>query len=324
MTKMMFPKDRTIYANLNTSFTSFEALLADLRARKLTGYVELVFAGYTGTLLVSQGEIVNACEETATGRLTGAPAVRAICARAAEKDGIVNVFSAFPDVVLLLDRLIAKLRTDGLTGYVEVQVSDGAGTGVIYLSGGEPVESVLSTPADFIAGQEALNTIVQMVGASGGSFNVFVEAEPVPGAPASPPAASGPAQETHREALLAFWDEVLAGVEAVADGLSRPGRFAMAFKEVLVSRAVTYPFLDPFAAEFEYTGSHIQFDGALPDDFSKALGDCLSDTVSKLAFQLKRSDLEQRVRARLEGLSEKHAPVVDRFGLRDDFIELVA
>ncbi|MCL4241788.1 MAG: hypothetical protein KJ048_10580 [Dehalococcoidia bacterium] len=341
---MMFPKDRTIYANLNTSFTSFEALLADLKNRRLTGYVELTFPGYTGTLLVSEGELVNACEEAGANRLTGVSAIRAICARAAEKDGSVNVYSAFPDVVLLLhrlmdsrplykdltsaftslDRLIAKLRADGLTGYVEVQVADGAGTGVIYLSAGEPVESVLSTRSEFVAGQEALNTIVQMVNTAGGSFNVFVEAQPPAGAAPSPASTPGPSQETHREALLAFWDEVIAGVEAVADGLSRPGRFVLAFKEVLVSRAVTYPFLDPFAAEFEYTGGHIEFDGPLPDDFSKALGDCLSDTVSKLAFQLKRSDLEQRVRARLESLSEKHAPVVDRFGLRDDFMELVA
>lgn len=341
---MMFPRDRTIYPNLNTSFTSFDALLADLLARRLTGYVELTFPGYAGTLLVSEGEIVNACEETAAQRLTGGPAVRAICSRAAEKDGTVNVYSAFPDVVLLLhrlmdsrplykdltsaftslDRLIAKLRTDGLTGYVEVQISDGEGTGVIYLSAGEPVESVLSTRSEFVIGQDALNTIVQLVATAGGSFNVFVEASPVAGLTPAHQTVQGPAQESHREALLAFWDEVLAGVEAVADELSRPGRFQLAFKEVLVSRAVTYPFLDPFAAEFAYTGGHIQFDGPLPDDFSKALGDCLSDTVSKLAFQLKRSDLEQRVRARLEGLSEKHAPVVDRFGLRDDFIELVA
>jgi hypothetical protein len=343
MTTMMFPKDRTIYANLNTSFTSFEALLADLQARRLTGYAELTFPGYVGTLLVSEGEIVNASEDAAGRRLTGAPAVRAICARASEKDGAVNVYSAFPDVVLLLhrlmdsrplykdltsaftslDRLIAKLRTDGLTGYVEVQVADGQGTGVIYLSAGEPVESVLSTRSEFVTGQEALNTIVQMVTTAGGSFNVFVEAAPAPGAPALP-AATGPTQETHRDALLAIWDEAIAGVEAVADGLSKQGRFLLAFKEVLVSRAVTYPFLDPFAAEFEYTAGHIEFAGPLPDDFSKALGDCLSDTVSKLAFQLKRSDLEARVRARLEGLSEKHAPVVDRFGLRDDFLELVA
>jgi DNA-directed RNA polymerase sigma subunit (sigma70/sigma32) len=93
---------------------------------------------------------------------------------------------------------------------------------------------------------------------------------------------------------------------------------------VLVSRAVTYPFLDPFAAEFSYAGGHITFDHPLPDDFSKALSDCLSDTVSKLAFQLKRADLENKVRTRLGGLSEKHAAVIDRFGLRDDIQEFVA
>ncbi len=343
---MMFPRDRTLYANLNTSFTSFEALLADLQSRRLTGYVEVVFPGYTGTLLLSEGEIVNACEESGAGRLTGAPAVRGIVARAAEKDGTLNVSTAFPDVVLLLhrlmdarplykdltsaftslDRLIAKLRADGLTGYVEVQAGDGQGTGVIYLADGEPVESVLSTPSGINAGQDALNTIVQLVTASGGAFNVFVEAAPAAAAHGAPARPAGPvaAAETHREALLAFWSEVVATVESVADGFSKPGRFLLAFKEVLVARAPTYPFLDPFAAEFEYRAGNVAFDGPLPDEFSKALGDCLSDTVSKLAFQLKRADLETRIRERLQGVSEKHAAVVDRFNLRDDFAELVA
>ena len=133
-----------------------------------------------------------------------------------------------------------------------------------------------------------------------------------------------PAQEGYRAELVAFWEEVISRVEATADGLSKPGRFLLAFKEVLVSRAVTYPFLDPFAAEFSYAGGHISFEQPLPDDFSKALGDCLSDTVSKLAFQLKRADLEAKVRARLEGISEKHAAVIDRFSLREEVQEFVS
>jgi hypothetical protein len=98
----------------------------------------------------------------------------------------------------------------------------------------------------------------------------------------------------------------------------------LAFKEVLVSRAVTYPFLDPFAAEFSYAGGHITFEHPLPDDFSKALSDCLSDAIAKLAFQLKRADLEAKVRAKLGGISEKHAAVIDRFALKDDIQEFVA
>lgn len=338
---MMFPKDRTIYANLNTSFTSFGALLDDLQERKLTGYVEVTAPGYTGTLLLSEGEIVNAQEVTADRRVSGPAASRGVTERAAARDGMINVYSAFPDVVLLLhrlmdsrslyrdltsaftslDRLISKLRGDGLTGYIEVHVSDTGGVGVIYLAAGEPVESVFSVGQDMINGQDALNRIVSAVNVSGGTFNVFVEAGEPAVAGISPAA---PAQEGHRAELMAFWEEVLSRTEETIDGLSRPGRFLLAFKEVLVARAVTYPFLDPFAAEFNYAGGHISFEHPLPDAFSKALGDCLSDTISKAAFQLKRADLEARVRSRLEGLSEKHAAVIDRFGLREEVQEFVA
>ena len=338
---MMFPKDRTVYANLNTSFTSFEALITDLQERKLTGYVEVAGPGYTGTLLLSEGEIVNAQEIEGDRRVVGPAATRSVTERAAARDGIINVYSAFPDVVLLLhrlmdsrplyrdltsaftslDRLIAKLRSDRLTGYVEVHVGEGGAAGIIYLAGGEPVESVFSSGTDMINGQDALNAIVQAVNVGGGSFNVFVEAgqQAVAGVPPQ-----APAQEGYRAGLIAFWEEVLSLAESTADSFAKPGRFLTAFKEVLVSRAATYPFLDPFAAEFSYASGTITFDALLPDDFSKALGDCLSDTVSKLAFQLKRADLEAKVRSRLEGISEKHAAVIDRFGLREDVQEFVA
>ena len=75
---MMFPKDRTLYANLNTSFTSFEALIGDLQERKLTGYVEVAAEGYTGTLLLSEGEIVNAQELSADRRVVGPAAHRGV------------------------------------------------------------------------------------------------------------------------------------------------------------------------------------------------------------------------------------------------------
>ncbi len=339
---MMFPKDRTLYANLNTSFTSFDALVDDCRGRRLTGYIEVAFPGWTGTLILSEGEILNGVVEAGPDHVTGPSAIRAIAERAAQKDGTISVSTAFPDVVLLvhrltesrplykdltsaftsLDRLIAKLRSDAITGYVEVQVTGEAGVGVIYLQDGEPIESVFAAPrVPMMSGQDALNAIVAAVNAAGGTFNVFIEA--------AAPAAIGlprqaPQAESYRQDLLAFWAEVLQRVEQYVDGVSKPGRFALAFREVLVNRAATYPFLDPFAAEFSYTNGAIEFHGPLPDDFSKALGDCLGDTISRLAFQLKRADLETRIRAALEGVSERHAAVVDRFGLREEFQEFVA
>jgi hypothetical protein len=340
---MLFPKDRTIYANLNTSFTAFDALLADLAFKRTTGHVDVTFPGYQGALLLGGGEIVQAVEMVDGEKVTGPSAAHHIIARAGEKNGSITVYSLAPEIVALiqrvidarplyrdltsafvsLERLIAKLRSDGLTGYVEVSVAEGQGMGIIFLSAGEPVECVFQGSGDATTGNQALETIVQSVTNVGGSFNVFVEA----GAPAAAGAAvPAPAarDDALRDELIAFWEDVISRTEALADGLSKPGRFLLAFKEVLVSRAVTYPFLDPFAADFQYAGGHITFEGPLPDDLSKSLGDCLSDTVAKLAFQLKRADFESRVRAQLAGVSEAHAAVIDRLGLGDDVQEWVA
>jgi hypothetical protein len=229
-----------------------------------------------------------------------------------------------------LDRLVAKLRTDGLTGYIEVEVGTGD-RGYIYLSGGEPVQIVYGAEGRTLTGSLALDGIMRDVATSDGTFSVYQEGtreaggETVPTMVASaPPPAAPSAAENAREDLVAFWQDVLAMVEETVDSLAKPGRFLLAFKEVLVARAATYPFLDPFAAEFEYAAGKIEFEGPLPEEFSKALGDCLSDTVSKLAFQLKRTDLEARVRARLESLTGQHAPVINRFNLMGELQEFVA
>jgi hypothetical protein len=339
---MLFPKDRTIYANLNTSFTAFEALLADLAFKRTTGHVDVTFPGYQGALLLNGGEIVQAVEVVNGEKLTGPVAAHHVVAKATEKNGSITVFGLAPEIVTLiqrvidarplyqdltsaftsLERLIAKLRGDGLTGYVEVSVGEGQSMGIILLAAGEPVECVFQGSGEPLSGNQALEAIVQAVTSLGGSFNVYVEA----GAPAAGGVAAVPAREDEgmRAELLAFWEDVIGRTEALTDGLSKPGRFMLAFKEVLVSRAATYPFLDPFAAEFQYSNGHITFEGRLPDDLSKALGDCLSDTVAKMAFQLKRADLESRVRAKLAGVSEAHAAAVERFALSDDLQEWVA
>jgi hypothetical protein len=171
-----------------------------------------------------------------------------------------------------------------------------------------------------------LPTIVQAAASIGATFNVYrVSAGPAVATPGAAPEApaSAPAADPEVDTLT-LWSEIIAAIEEVVDGLSKPGRFAMTFKEVLVARAPTYPFLDPFAAEFEYSGQRVQFAGDPPNDFNRGLGDCLVDTVSRLAFQLKRADLETRIRERLADFPGRHSAVIDKFQLSDDIQEFVA
>ncbi len=336
---MILPKERSIYANLNTSFTSFSELLADQEERRLSGFIRLTFPGYEGALFLVDGQLINAVEEFGDGRTVGSSAAAAIAEKANGKNGTLDVDAAPGEIVELvarvldarplykdltsaftsLERLFTKLQQDALTGYVEIILPGDGGTAMVLLRNGEAIESVFSSATESLTGFEARSAVVQSVATLGGTFNVYRvadESEPALPAPVGSISDSSP--------LLAFWAEVCGGIETVADGLGTPGKFRMALREVLVARANTYPFLDPFAAEFEYTDKAIVFEGPLPADFSKALGACLGDTVAKLAFQLKRADFEDRVRAQLAGTSEKHAAVIERWSLAEDVREFVA
>ncbi len=348
---MLFPKDRPIYTNLSTSFTDVEALLADLAARKLDGCVEAVFPGYRGVLLLANGEVTSAVEERGTKRLSGGGATHGIVQQAKEKGGSLSIYALTPEMlrralstvdseVLYRDltssftnveRLIAKLEDDGLAGYVEILFQGDLGTATVFIEGGRTLACVLYADGQSAGGPEVYASVLRQCQSSPASFNVYrslreptpapAAPEPLPASPAAPGILSG---ETLRGQVLAVWAEVLACVEGVADGLSRPGRFTSAWKEVLVARATTYPFLDPFAAEFEYKEGSIRLDGPLPANFSRGLGDCVTDTVSRLAFQLRRADLESKVRAALGDVAERNAAVIEQLQLADDLQELVA
>lgn len=340
---MMFPKDRPLYENLNTSFVHFEELLIDLEARRFTGFVRVAFRGYEGVLFISAGEVLNAVVEREQRAASGEIAMAEIVHQARERGGTISVYELAALLLDLLarlvdsetvyrdlttsftspDRLIAKLQSEGHTGYVEATLGEGRGYGMIFFEQGEPVEAVLSDDKESVSGPTIVDAIIQAANSVGASFNVFralrVAAPTPPSGPdvsslVAAPAAAPSVPSMPTADLVILWQEILAATEQVVDGFGSKGRFLTAFKEALVEHASTYPFLDPFAAEFEYRDGQVIFHGPLSGDFSRGLGECLDDAVTRLSFALRRSDLETKIRARVTALGEGHAALAERFG----------
>lgn len=468
---MLFPKDRPVYQNLGTAFTNFEALVDELREERVTGCLSATFPEFTGNVLLDGGSVVNTIAEWASGRNSGAEAANALLARVGLKGGRINVYTLEKDLVGVLssladcerafgdlstefasiERMVAKLRDSGHTGFIEIVLDNGQGTGAIYFRDGAVIESVVNSDAGTRSGPDVVDSVVHAATTLGATFNVFravkpavvspavfpgarpaaqaapaavapvavapAVAEPVvavipepvvvpeepafelpvelpvapppamevqeapqpisafeaaaipdlvlpelsdepmgrggqgvsevlsdwgpaepesaapPPPPPPPPAPRAPApaselpaspwagapqpddEDVSRDEILGFWGEALGRAESVVDGLSQEGRFSAAFKEVLVEKALAYPYLDPFAAEFIYRQGAATFHGELPSDLSEALGDCLHDTLARLAFRLKRADIETRVRAELEAIGGRHQAMVDQFSL---------
>lgn len=327
---MIFPKGQAVYENLNTSFTNFGELLLDLKADSFTGYVQVSFWEYEGILFLDSGNIVNAVEETGGRRRTGQEAVSSITAKVKEKNGVVSVYSLSAEMLTMLasvvrsevvyenlttdftslDKLIAKLQSEEHTGYVEVAMKDGKGAGIIFLQAGDPVESILSTNGNAVSGTEVLSRIIETASTLGAAFNVYRAAIEEAFAESAEIMAGFELPQ-----LLEIWQEIITTVERVADGLSSEGHFLDTFKDTLVERADDYPFLDPFAAEFQYQAGQIAFHGGSVKNFSQGLGECLSATVGKLVAETPEVGLAGRIRAELAAVRESHAEAIEKFAL---------
>lgn len=336
---MILPKGRAAYENLNTSFIEFSELVEDLRHNSFTGYVEVSFWGYEGILFMDNGGIVNAVEEMENTRTIGQKAVSGIMHQAQEKNGSVSVYPLAAEMVTMLasvlksevvhsdlntdfsdlGQLVAKLQSEGHTGYLEVTLKGGKGTAMILMRSGEVVESMLSSGSEVLSGVQALSHIMEIVSSVGAVFNVHrtVIEE---------------AFENTTEILvglelpqlLGVWQDVVATVERIADGHAGEGSFLRAFKDALIDSAEEYPFLDPFAGEFDYREGQITYSGPASAEFSQALGQSLRATVDGIAEGLSRIDLVADVREGLAPVVEEHADAIQRYGLRDAMPDLFA
>jgi len=117
--------------------------------------------------------------------------------------------------------------------------------------------------------------------------------------------------------LIRIMSDVVSNVERAAVGsIAENGDFSTALREGLLEVTDQYPFLDPFAAEFEYNFGEIVFVGtANPAEFVAGLTDALRHAVNTLTQRRADRDLRNRVAQRLRKLYELRREEFDRYGL---------
>ncbi|MBI4749837.1 MAG: hypothetical protein HY774_15225 [Acidobacteria bacterium] len=116
--------------------------------------------------------------------------------------------------------------------------------------------------------------------------------------------------------LVGLMGDVMAAVERGIVDIVREPDFRLAFREAAIRAAEHYPFLDPFAGEFEYTAGEIVFLGsARPVDFVVGLSQSLRWTLDDLSRRFTDVDLEARVEATLKNLQRNRREDFEKFGL---------
>jgi hypothetical protein len=116
------------------------------------------------------------------------------------------------------------------------------------------------------------------------------------------PAGSEADTLTMLEELIGLAEEVLT-VKRVQPGFDRR------LKQKFLAKAERFPFLDPFAGEFEFFDRKIRFSGDTPH---RELVEALTETVTELAAE---AGVEDVFRERLAGWSERHGRHLLRLGV---------
>jgi len=345
---MIFPRGEVLHKSLSTAFTDFSALLSTLKTGNFNGIIEIEFPDSKGIIFIDAGEVINA--EAKVGpdskRIIGKEAIQTLMTLSNQKDGVINIYRLSPERVAIvagnlqheilfkglstdftrLDRLLIKLREEKHNGFIEVRTKEDQAMGVLFLEGGEPVE-MFTTPetGPSVFGRKSIPIFVENAIKQGAIFDVYksqgkilkkeieevkeikeVKEKRVPG------------RGEELKNLSPILQEILSQTEKLVDGTSRKkGFFIKIFKESLIEKSEEFPFLDPFAGEFEYREGAIQFTGEVGiKDFAKGIVECLVTTLSRLEKELPKDKiLPLKLKAGIESSLEQHREVLKRLGV---------
>jgi hypothetical protein len=320
---MVIPKGKVVHEDLSTSYTDIQELLRDLRQNSFTGYCQVNFWEYRGTLFLDRGRIINGIEEIGNDELTGDRAIKRILGRASEKDGTVSVFQLPDEMVATLasvlnskvkyrdltteltslEKLISKLKKEEHSGYVEVLLNSDSGDGCIYFQDGRAMESVFrASDGDMISGPSGFKKILGLSTEVGAIFNVY-ESD----------LSSIVVDNSVSDDVIQLFQNTLVILEDVIDSHAGAGKFLDEFKRVLASNANKYLFLDPFAGEFVYKDKSLRFDGDTTlDEFSDGVCDVITQAIEFFQAQEKNSNIADAIGAAIQPLKEEQIQLIDR------------
>lgn len=267
------------------------------------------------------------------------------------------VFKGLSTDFVRLDRFIQKLSGEKHTGFIDLFTKKNKLVGTLFLRDGELEDLYVTSESgdSSFFERQAIPTFVEDVIRQGGIFNVYKS--PSNGSSrqeAPPPGEEEPKAENTaevktelnvgqaeddiseqakndlvvervvekngdlRKEALQIMQEIFAKVERFVDGFSQEGIFLRALKRALIEKSDTYPFLDPFADQFDYVEGRIALDDETElEQFVAGIAESLNLTVSHLKKEFpKNMILPPKLKADLDSAFRRYQDVVKRSGIQ--------
>ena len=325
---VIIPREKPVIENLNIYYINVRKLLEHFQGEIGTGGV--YFKGYSaeGVIFFDKDDLLNAFYKDRDIELLGADAIDRIINDGSQYNFSVNVYqialkevyfwSSIPAAEKIykdlsteftdLEGLIRKMSSEKLTGYIEVAIGGGREGGLIFILNGKIMDGSFTwnngEPGPTRKSQEML---IRKTKEQGATFTVCriplskMKMAEEPGA-----SSAGPSNNT----LTMLADFLKIFEKTVSEKKKPKVDFTKVLKKKFVENAEQYPFLDPFAGEFEYGNGRLKFSGDAGD---RALVEGVLTCVKQLAQEL---GLELQLMENTFEWSEKYAELLHNFNMQ--------
>ena len=304
---IVIPKNMPVVEGLNSFYLNISRFIEHYCGEISTGGIHFLSAKAEGVVFIDDHAVLNGIFKDKSGKLIGAEAVEYMTRHSGDSNLAVAVYEIEPEYVHFwsnlphaeamynnlsteftdLKKLIIKMQSEKLTGYVEVTIKGMENPGTVFLNMGNISGSLFPWNRKKLNNsRKDMEKLIETSQKSGGEFNVYEVklidynfADTLDRSPekTKPESAAPDMSITIIEELLAIFENTFRSHK------KGKGDFQTLLKRKFVEKADHYDFLDPFAAEFQYADGKIEYSGDVTTDIlAKSVVDCIKEIAEEV------------------------------------------
>jgi hypothetical protein len=316
---IIIPKGKPIVENLNSFYLDINKMIEHYQGELGAGCVYFASSSDEGLIFFDKDDLLNGVIKNSNSETTGPAAIERIIQTSAYQNFNINIFKIESELVYFwanipnaktihsnlsteftdLEKLIKKMSSEKLTGFIDISINKGNEGGFIFFSNGEIIGEFFSgTNGKNNTTNSNLELLFQETKSKGGVFNVSaIPLKPKKNSISTKePAGSKPLLSvTIIEELLIILENIVASQKK-----SRID-YHSALKKKFLEKVDKYEFLDPFSAEFKYIDKRIVYEG------KSDIGNVIIGVIECVVELAKDLNLSAILATQLSPWSEKYA-----------------
>lgn len=273
---VVFPTEEPIIENLNSYYLDPSKLLEHYQGQLDSGVIHFKSAVSEGAVFFDKDGLLEGVYESKEENLLGREAVERYRHATRSDNFTLGVYELQPGTIYYwtsvlnaenvyenlsteftdLEGLIRKMASEKLSGYIDISVLSSEDRSRIFFINGRSVGGAYSWETGRLdRSQENLRAVIRMAKERGAVFHVKRISSDRSQSPV-------PQTDIPPQQILEAMEELLVAAENLFQASkSARGDFRTLLKKSFLALAETYPFLDPFAGEIDYTDHRLRFTG---------------------------------------------------------------